>query len=643
MRTIGDARSEAQAYHAIARVHLARAAPSAARDHLDRALRLARSTGDVHVEADVLLELARLDRDHGALGDARTHVEDALRIVEGLRARVVRQPLRTVLLAARQEYYETAVDTLMRLHASQGTGGFDALALETSERARARGLLDLLAESGADVREGVDAALLDRERSLRQRLNTKSDRQVALAAAALTAPAAVELGREIDETIADLQAVEASVRRQSPRYAALTEPPVLSVNDLRRDVLDDDTALVEYALGDEQSFAWALTTTGLVSARLPPRGVIERAARDVYDAMTARSQRAPGESAAAWVQRVRGADWRLDAAAAALSDLVLAPVAAGLGKPRLLVVSDGALAFLPFGVLPDPAAPDRRPLLVSHEIVTAPSASVLALLRRELAGRPAPPLTAAVIADPVFTADDPRVTRKGAAARTPVRAPAVATNRSAAPGVEPLAAAPDQIPLSALARLVATRDDARAIRALAPGKRSMEAFDFQANLATATSPVLAQYSIVHFATHTLIDTERPELSAIVLSLVTEAGDPRPGLLRLHDIYNLRLPVDLVVLSACQTALGRAVRGEGLLGLSRGFMYAGAPRVVVSLWKVDDQATSVLMHHFYEAMLRGGLAPAAALRAAQRRMRDDPAWSHPFHWAGFVLQGEWRPR
>jgi CHAT domain-containing protein len=305
-------------------------------------------------------------------------------------------------------------------------------------------------------------------------------------------------------------------------------------------------------------------------------------------------------------------------------------------------VSDGALAFLPFGALPDPAAPDRRPLLTSREIVTAPSASVLSLLRRELAGRPRPPLTAAVIADPVFTADDPRVklNRPGGAA-APARAPA--RERSAVQSSASPAAAADQIPLSALARLVATRDDARAIRSLAPGTQTMEAFDFEASLATATSPALAQYSIVHFATHTLIDTERPELSAIILSLVNARGDPQPGLLRLHDIYNLRLPVDLVVLSACQTALGRAVKGEGLVGLSRGFMYAGAPRVVVSLWKVDDQATSVLMHRFYEEMLRGGLAPAAALRAAQRRMRDDPVWSHPFHWAGFVLQGEWRQR
>src|SRR5205814_10361889 len=126
--------------------------------------------------------------------------------------------------------------------------------------------------------------------------------------------------------------------------------------------------------------------------------------------------------------------------------------------------------------------------------------------------------------------------------------------------------------------------------------------DFKANRATATNTDLSQYRIVHLATHGLLNSQHPELSGVVLSLVDEQGRPQDGFLRLHEIYNLKLSADLVVLSACQTALGKDVRGEGLVGLTRGFMYAGAARVVACLWKVDDRATAEFMNGFYGSRL-----------------------------------------
>jgi CHAT domain-containing protein len=155
------------------------------------------------------------------------------------------------------------------------------------------------------------------------------------------------------------------------------------------------------------------------------------------------------------------------------------------------------------------------------------------------------------------------------------------------------------------------------------------------------SPEVGQYRIVHFATHGLLNNEHPELSGVVLSLVDQAGNPQDGFLRLHDIYNMKLPADLVVLSACNTGLGKDVRGEGLIGLTRGFMYAGASGVMSSLWKVDDEATAELMKIFYSAMLNDGLAPAAALRQAQLTLRKQKRWHSPYYWASFVLQGEYR--
>lgn len=634
VQAAGDVRNEAQAQHLMGRVQQALGDSNGAMMTLRSALALARATKDVHNEAQMLLSLGNVERDSEKLPDAIAHFDAALQLIEGLRARVSRQPLRTALLASKQDYYESYIDALMRRHIERADGDLAAQALEVSDRAKARSLMDLLNEAGTTIREGVDASLLDRERSLRHLLNGKSDRQLALLSAKQTT-AALELGREIDETIAGLQAVEADIRSRSPQYAALTQPQFLTAEDLRREVLADDTALIEFSLGREQSYVWVLTTTGLASAKLPTRTTIEQASRELYQALTARSQQLSGETAAAWVERIRSADAQWTRLAAQVSQKILSPVAASLTKRRLLIVTDGALSYLPFGVLPDPNASDSRPLIADHEIVTAPSASVLAILRRDRTRHQTPPSTVAILADPVFDVADSRVRRRMG----------VAQPGSGSRGEDTdLARAMEDVGFGSslrLNRLLGSRDEASLIQSFAPRAGSVAALDFEANLTMATSPTLARHRIVHFATHTLINTRHPELSGIVLSLVDRAGNPQPGFLRLHDIFNLQLPVELVVLSACQTALGQELRGEGLVGLSRGFMYAGAPRVVASLWKVDDKATSVLMGHFYREMLRGKWTPAAALRRAQQQMKDDRDWSHPFHWAGFVIQGEWR--
>jgi CHAT domain-containing protein len=268
--------------------------------------------------------------------------------------------------------------------------------------------------------------------------------------------------------------------------------------------------------------------------------------------------------------------------------------------------------------------------VATHEVVSAPSASALSLLRRDVAGRARAPRAVAVFADPVLQPDDPRVAGRAnaAAATAPGRAQ------------RDLARAAGETGLLRFQRLPFTRSEADDIVSLAGGAPVLEAVDFEASRPRATSGELSDYRVVHFATHGLLNNQHPELSGLVLSLVRPDGQPQDGFLRLHDVFNLKLGADVVVLSACRTALGRDVRGEGLVGLTRGFWYAGAPRVVASLWDVRDQATAELMRRFYRGLLRDSLRPAAALRAAQLEMRNDPRWSAPYYWAGFVLQGEW---
>jgi CHAT domain-containing protein len=384
----------------------------------------------------------------------------------------------------------------------------------------------------------------------------------------------------------------------------------------------------------------------------------------VYDLLTARNQSKPNETAGQKGARFEQADQELSLVAATLSQWLLGPAAELLGNKRLVIVSDGALQYIPFGALPvpdsllsvargqssestiiKPQATDYRLLTIDHEIVSIPSASVLAVLRRELAARQSAGKTVAVLADPVFTSDDPRVkhdknkvTQKARTDST-LLADAPAWKSSFLRSAKEIGATNSS---EGLPRLFFSRREAEGILKLVPAGKGMKAVDFAANRATATSAELSWYRVVHFAAHGLLNSTHPELSGIVLSLVDEQGKPQDGFLRLHEIYNLNLPADLVVLSACQTALGKEIRGEGLVGLTRGFMYAGVARVAASLWKVDDRATAELMRRFYEGMLGGKkLRPAAALRAAQASLWKEERWRSPYYWAAFVLQGEWR--
>jgi CHAT domain-containing protein len=249
-----------------------------------------------------------------------------------------------------------------------------------------------------------------------------------------------------------------------------------------------------------------------------------------------------------------------------------------------------------------------------------------------------------VLADPVFEKDDPRIPSEFRA-----QASALAGQGDGAEQTEvaELQQAVRDVGVpgagASIPRLLASRAEAEAIMQFTPSGAGLKAIGFDASRATATSPELSTYRIVHFATHGLLNSEHPELSGVILSLVDQKGQPVDGFLRLHDIYNLSLPADLVVLSACNTGLGKDVKGEGLIGLTRGFMYAGAAGVMASLWKVDDEATAELMKQFYRGMLKDGLPPAAALRQAQVMMWKQKARRSPYYWAAFVLQGEYRER
>ncbi|HYV04538.1 MAG TPA: CHAT domain-containing protein [Blastocatellia bacterium] len=644
----GKARShEGSALANLARAYSGLSDPEKAIEYYEQSLAISREVKNLEGEGNILNHLAELERDRGNLDRARILIEDRLRIAESMRSGLVSPESRASLLASVQNAYEFYTDLLMRQHKAEPNKGLDALAVEVSERKRARSLLDLLTEARANVRQGVDATVLERERLLGRQINDKAQR--------LTQASKPEQGaalrQEISQLENDYERAQAEIRKASPHYAALTQPQPLKLKEIQQQ-LDPDTLLLEYALGEERSYLWVVTKDSLSSYQLPKAEQIKQSALQVYELLTARSTSKRGESPLRRQERITQADAKLPVAAQELSQTLLAPVAATLGNKRLVIVADGALQYVPFAMLPEPspfAASPRlpfavTPLIVNHEVVSLPSASALAIQRSELAGRQLAPKMLAVIADPVFDRTDARFTTS-AIANTET-APSATLAFDDARSIEHLADnSADKSGVANLKlvipRLPFTRQEATRLLALTPKNSSFGAIDFQANRETVLNPELSQYRYVHFATHGLLDTERPGLSSLVLSMVDAKGNPRNGFLRANDIYNLKLPAELVVLSACQTGLGKEIKGEGLVGLTRGFMYAGAARVVVSLWSVNDKATADLMTKFYEKMLKQGGRPAAALRAAQVEMWKQGQWQSPYYWAAFTMQGEWR--
>jgi CHAT domain-containing protein len=413
-------------------------------------------------------------------------------------------------------------------------------------------------------------------------------------------------------------------------------------------VLDPDTLLLEYSLGEERSYLWAVTSSSITSHQLPKRAEIEAAARGLYDLLNARNTRVRGETNDQRAVRIAQSDAEIPAAAASLSQMVLAPVTGQLRNRRLVIVADDALHFVPFGVLPvaslggSSASRQRRvtrPLIEDHEIVNLPSASTLAVIRDELTGRSRAPRIVVALADPVFTRNDERVKR--GKDKKPDNGASVgreSIDRQLVKATEDSGVASNG---SYIPRLPGTRLEAEQIVAMVPTVERRLAVDFAASRETATSAELSQYRYVHFSTHGLLNSVHPELSGLVFSLVNERGETQDGFLRAHEIFNLKLSPEAVVLSACQTGMGKNIGGEGLVSLTRGFMYAGSPRVVVSLWGVNDLGTTELMVGFYHGMLKEGMRPAAALRAAQVSLMKNKRWESPYYWAPFTLQGEWR--
>ncbi len=471
---------------------------ASAQAELEKALALAHKQGDGSSEAEVSLALAQVERNRGDLASALSRIQTAIERIESRRKGVVSPELRTSFLASKQDYYELQIDVLMQLHAARRTEGFAADALLASERARARGLLEILNESGDEISLGADPTLLMREQEARGELNARDWYRRELLAGGNPDPKKLaEAEQRLEEALDNYQKVQVALREGNPRYAALTQPQPLDVGEIQRQVLDGEALLLEYSLGSKRSFLWAVGPDSVASFELTGREQIEKAARRYYELLTVRNNRRKGETVPVWKNRIASADAEARKAGRELSGLILQPVEKLLGDRPLLIVADGALQYIPFAALPIPST--GAPLATRHEVVNLPSASVLAVIRREARDRGQAPLALAIFADPVFQLDDERLSpgiEKVDRLRLTQK-----TSPLRGEGVDP----------SAWRRLKYSRKEAETIAALLPKEQVFKALDFDASRDTVLTAGLHGYRNLHFATHGVLHSQHPEL------------------------------------------------------------------------------------------------------------------------------------
>ena len=603
---------------------------------LNQVLPLSEKVGDKEILTTTIYHLARL---HHALNNdeaALAYIERSIKIIEDLRAGAGSPELRASFFSGVRRHYDLCIAIRMQLDHTRPGNGYSARAFLVSEKSRARSLLDLVNESQIKLRQGATADLLRRESEVGNSFRLLAEYERDLSSNKKRDPVeAAEVATRLIDLRARYQEIQAELRTHNSKQSPLTGFEFKDVGEVQQG-LRGDTMLLEYSLGDERSYLWAVTSSSFHGFELPKRATLEGAVKELYDVIIAR-QKLDTQTGADYQANVAAADQQVEAKTAGLGQLLLGPVAEQLGNKRLVFVTEGALQLTPFEALtlPNQAAgpAGRKPFLIeTNEVVVALSMSTLITIRTTEDRRASPGKVVAVIADPVYSANDERVQKQGQSAEV-----AYAATAPGQPAEENIVL--DGSP----ARLVHSSTEADAISAAAPRGTSLVAKGFDASRETAMNSQLGEYQIIHFATHGVVNSEHPELSAIVLATVDQNGVRKNGLMSLYDIYNLDLSADLTVLSACQTALGKDIKGEGLVGLTHSFMSAGSKSVVASLWKVDDRATAHLMEDFYQSMLRKGIAPSTALRKAKLKMIENKRWSEPYYWAGFVFQGDYESR
>lgn len=649
VRVVKDRTYESLTLHNIGLLYKSLNQELEALSYLQQSLQIRKEIGDNFRQVDSLYNIAEVLRGLDRPLEALKNFERSQPIIENLRIELIDPDLRSSYFSTMSKYFEGYIDLLMHLHKVNPSGNYDAQALNIAEQVRARNLMELVAESGVDIRTGVDPHLFEREKKLRQQINAKISVRLNLLKDEQEGSQTALLEKEIEDLENKYKEVQKEIRLKNPHYSTVLLPEPITAKDIQEKLLDPNSILLEYFTGTEKTYLWVVTNNNIKAFELAKRSKLEDMTRRFYDALTARSRFIYFEYKEKREKRIAQADQEMLALAPLLTETILGPVLNQLGTKRLLVIPDGPLHILPFSALPvltkggeskseNLSLKSYKPLIADHEIVLLPSASVLSVLRQEIGKRNKAPKAVAVFADPVFSKNDERLSlvKQKLSNSNPYNR----LNDENAQRVIEFFYTKRSGGIKELPRLFYTREEAKAI-AQYTGQNSKYLLDFDASYETLFNTSIEDFRILHFATHGIFNTDRPSYSGLVLSLLNQDGKEQVGLLTLSDIFNLKLCADLVVLSACQTGLGKEIKGEGMVGITRGFFYAGTERVISSLWSINDKSTAKLMANFYQKLFGSRKTrPAAALREAQILMWRDEKWSHPYYWAAFQLQGEY---
>lgn len=586
-----------------------------AETYYQNSLRINTRIGDKRGEIATLYELAELHKNLGNLDLAKGEIEKAIDVVESSRINIDIQRLRTTYFAKSHLFYEFYIDLLIQLSKS----GFDEYAVSAfnfSEKSRSRTFLDTLSQPTI---YNQNSELISLENSQRSLLNRKVNELVVLKRDGLLEKIPL-LEKEIESIRLELEKIEGKIKTDtSIRFSNHFKP--LTLKTIQEKVLDSDTALFEYFLGEDQSFLWVVTKNSINTYKLPKRQTIEALAKALDNSIKVRTE----STVFTENYEIIKADKNYIEAAHELSKIIIQPFLTNLNCTRILIAADECLNYVSFATLPvsNLSLKNKENLLISKfEIINVPSASSLVVLREKITE---PTLNAiTIVADPAFDLKDERVSKKTVQSKDTE----IALRSLERGGMD-------------FPRLPLSKTEAENIINLAT-KANYQCFNylgFDAEIKKVLAS-LTKVKIAHFATHGVSKTFQNGLSGIVLSLVDETGNYIDGILSVDVITNLNVNTELVTLSACETALGEEFAGEGPIGIARAFMYAGAKRAVVSLWKVDDEATSKLMTKFYSYVFTGH-SYSDALRLAQIDIRKNAKWKHPFFWGAFIIQGEYK--
>lgn len=634
----GDITAKSIAYAGLAKLDHIEEGYDAALKKYDIALTLIQKVKDIETELNIIYGIAATEYKMGNFKKAEGNIKKAIEIIENNRVKFDTPEIKSAYFATKNDYYSLYISLLMNYFQKTKNIKYSEKALEINEKWHARSLLDVLGESqitNHNVSSKEDKSLILKKDTLQKLLRSKIEKEIEVISAGYSEEELSKYKNEIIKLKNDLISVESEIRKNKSPLGQYKNSKPLTAQDIRN-LVSDKTLILSYHIGKENSYVWGITSKSMQAISLGNSAEITSLSKKIHIALAARATWLDFEDDEVRNQRIAQADKEYLGLLYRMTKIILTPLSNLFREcNKIVIVTDGNLNYVPFGALNSPDSLQNlgnyAPLITTHEIITIPSVSSVFMMRQQPNRQTKDIVSVAAFADPIFTSDDPRIEK-------------IQKSLNEKPMEETLAYSNVQRVIgkmsvfrgNELTRLNWTRNEVMELKKLSPNSKVW--LDSKATLSELMKVSSYDFDILHLASHGVFNLVHPELSGIILSLLDKNGNKIPGFLNSKDVANLKAP-EIVVLSACSTALGKDVPGEGVAGLAQAFICAGAKKVVTTLWNINDQATSELMKEFYTNLLIKKMSVSESLRQAQLHMFQTQQYKHPYYWSAFTVQGE----